>query len=168
MDALFHTRRSRPTAQLPAAKRLSTPAGDRLSVILENGDASFAPRKSPRSSHQWSKKSGSLAGTTLFEDPEDAYDQPPDRNAEKLEQLRNNKHIAKRGGWKRLALCIAVSVVVVVAVVVGVVVGLKKRSPSTYVFYHPGRGVQNTDWKQQCSSSSTGVFCSIWCHPNDR
>jgi len=112
---------------------MSTPAGDRLSVILENGDASFAPRKSPRSSRQWSKKSSSLAGTTLYEGPEDVYDQPGDRNAEKLEQLRNNAQIAKRGGWKRLALCIILLIIVVIAIVVGVVVGLKKkRNTSRY------------------------------------
>lgn len=74
-----------------------------------------------------------MAGTTLYEDPEDVYDQPGDRNAEKLEHLRNNPQIAKRGGWKRLALCIILLVVVVIAIVVGVVVGLKKkRNTSRY------------------------------------
>lgn len=53
---------------------------------------------------------------------------------EKLEDLRkgvlDNKHIAKRGGWKRLLIIAAVVALVIVGLVVGLVVGLRNRNNS--------------------------------------
>ncbi|KAG4435272.1 hypothetical protein IFR05_009232 [Cadophora sp. M221] len=57
---------------------------------------------------------------------------------EKLSDLRrgleNNKHIAKRGGWKRLAITAVVSILCLVGLVVGLVVGMRenKKSSSSY------------------------------------
>jgi hypothetical protein len=52
-------------------------------------------------------------------------------HGEKLSEARkgitNNKHIAKRGGWKRLASIALLAIIGIVALVVGLVVGLRKR-----------------------------------------
>ncbi|KAH7391255.1 hypothetical protein BKA64DRAFT_710164 [Cadophora sp. MPI-SDFR-AT-0126] len=56
-------------------------------------------------------------------------------NGEKLSELRkglgNNKHIAKRGGWKRLAIIAAVIILCIVGLVVGLVVGLRNKHKSS-------------------------------------
>ena len=50
---------------------------------------------------------------------------------EKLADVRkgiiNNKHIAKRGGWKTLLLIVLIVMVFIVALAVGLVVGLRNR-----------------------------------------
>ena len=55
-------------------------------------------------------------------------------SGENLEDVRsglnNNKHIAKRGGWKRLALLMVIAIIFIVALVVGLVVGLHERNSS--------------------------------------
>jgi hypothetical protein len=52
-------------------------------------------------------------------------------NGEKLADVRkgisNNKYIARRGGWKRLALLALIAILCIVALIVGLVVGLRKR-----------------------------------------
>jgi len=54
---------------------------------------------------------------------------------EKLAEVRraiaNNKHLAKRGGFKTLALFILLALLCIVAVVVGVVIGLRNHKKST-------------------------------------
>lgn len=53
---------------------------------------------------------------------------------EKLAELRkgleNNRHIAKRGGWKRLLIVAFVLLLIIVGLVVGLVVGLRKTGGS--------------------------------------
>lgn len=46
---------------------------------------------------------------------------------EKLQEVRNNKFIARRGGWWRLAAVAIVIAIIVVSLVVGLVVGLRNR-----------------------------------------
>ncbi|KAG9249282.1 hypothetical protein BJ878DRAFT_563336 [Calycina marina] len=51
-------------------------------------------------------------------------------NGEKLtdvrkDRIQNNKHIARRGGWKRLLLIALMTIVIIVGLVVGLVVGLR-------------------------------------------
>lgn len=50
---------------------------------------------------------------------------------EKLSDVRkgihDNKHIAKRGGWKRLAIIALIIILCIVGLVVGLVVGLRNR-----------------------------------------
>lgn len=56
-------------------------------------------------------------------------------HGEKLSDVRkgiyNNKHIAKRGGWRRLALIALISILCIVGLVVGLVVGLRHRHSSS-------------------------------------
>ena len=51
---------------------------------------------------------------------------------EKLWEVRNNKHVASRGGWKRICLVGMVVTAVLVALIVGLVVGLNKRKKAKY------------------------------------
>jgi hypothetical protein len=52
-------------------------------------------------------------------------------HGEKLADVRkgliNNKHIAKRGGWKRLTIIALVIILCLVGLIVGLVVGLRNR-----------------------------------------
>ncbi|TKA66875.1 hypothetical protein B0A49_06562 [Cryomyces minteri] len=135
-----------------APRRIPAPGGHRLPVIMENGvvTASRDPSRSsnpPRYSwadRPWSRRGlrrGSSGSNDTLPPAYSKYaasaasEEPPITSAdrEKLATLRNNKQIAKRGGWKRLALLLLLAVVVVVAIAVGVTVGLKKKNsvPST-------------------------------------
>jgi hypothetical protein len=49
-----------------------------------------------------------------------------------LSDVRNNKHIARRGGWKRLCIIVIVLLFVVIALAVGLGVGLKNKKKSRY------------------------------------
>jgi hypothetical protein len=51
----------------------------------------------------------------------------PDREKH-LANLRNNPNIAKRGGWKRLALIALMITLSLVGLIVGLVIGLKNNS----------------------------------------
>ena len=44
----------------------------------------------------------------------------------------NNKHIAKRGGWKRLLIIAIIVALCIVGLVVGLVVGLRNRHKNSY------------------------------------
>ncbi|KAF2017881.1 hypothetical protein BU24DRAFT_161708 [Aaosphaeria arxii CBS 175.79] len=115
----------------PAAKRISTPAGQRLSVILENGDA--ANRTRDRASV---RKSGMLATfgdaprESIEEQSGSGYSTSVWSDGEKLSRLKNNKQIAKRGGWKRLLVIVAVVLACIIALAVGLAIGLKKKKSS--------------------------------------
>ncbi|KAL8834335.1 MAG: hypothetical protein Q9170_003789 [Blastenia crenularia] len=49
---------------------------------------------------------------------------------EKLSDVRNNKYIARRGGWKRMCLLALLAIGLIVALVVGLVVGLRRKHDS--------------------------------------
>lgn len=57
---------------------------------------------------------------------------------EKLMDMRNNKYMVRRGGWKRLCLIFLVVAIIAIALGVGLAVGLRKahmRSRSVSVAY---------------------------------
>lgn len=117
----------------PQPKRISTPAGQRLSVILENGDA---PAKT-RDSHRASVRKSGLAAALGDPPRESIENQSNDSSGysysvwsdgEKFSALRNHKQIAKRGGWKRLVIILAVVIALIVALAVGLAIGLRKKS----------------------------------------
>jgi hypothetical protein len=116
----------------PPAKRISTPAGQRLSVILENGDVAKA-----RELHRASTRKSGLA-VTLGEAPRESsegngssgYSYSVWSDGEKFAAFKNHKQIAKRGGWKRILLIIALFLALIIALAVGLAVGLKKKGGS--------------------------------------
>jgi hypothetical protein len=137
MSSLWRSDPPKGQLGLPAAKRISTPAGQRLSVVLENGD-----NAKPKEAHKSILKKGLLPafGDVPRESLEDqsrdsgySYSVWSENSGEKLNGagLRNNKHVSKRGGWKRLALIAAIILLIIIAVVVGVVVGTRKKGSSS-------------------------------------
>ena len=100
----------------------------RLSVIIEDG---VGPVDLPQRTHhrQFSR------GWNFGAPPRHSYEDPPPHysvwdvlgpKGEKLVDVRNNKYIAGRGGFKRICIIALLVVVVIVALVVGLVVGLRK------------------------------------------
>jgi hypothetical protein len=120
----------------PPAKRISTPAGQRLSVILENGDSQAKQRENHRASVRKSGLSAAL-GDAPRESIEErshgssGYSYSVWSDGEKFSALRtyrNHKQIAKRGGWKRLAIIGVVVLSLIIALAVGLALGLRKKS----------------------------------------
>lgn len=111
----------------------SVPQDQRLSVIAEDGDVHVqaVPQKAHHRpfSRRWN----------LGDPPRHSYEKPPPAysvwnvtrpRGEKLADVRNNKFIARRGGWKRLLILALVLVAILVALIVGLVVGLRKKHNS--------------------------------------
>lgn len=120
----------------PQPKRISTPAGQRLSVILENGSSDNQAAKT-RDSHRTSVRKSGLS-PAIADAPRESLEGQSQNSSgysfnvwsdgEKFAALRNNKQIAKRGGWKRLAVIIAAIIACIIALAVGLALGLKKSS----------------------------------------
>jgi hypothetical protein len=144
----FARQNAAPERPAPAARRISTPAGQRLSTIMENGSSGAALNRVKQNNFE---DHGSGTSTEVWSE------------GEKLKILRTNRHITKRGGWKRLGLIIlALIIAIVIAVAVGVTVSQKKKqNHTTYVYtrafliiyylLHPNR----INWVQQFSSTTT-------------
>ena len=102
----------------------------RLSVIEEDGDAAPRP-SSPRASHRPFNR------RWRDDPPRHSFEaSPPEYNiwdttgpkGERLFDLRNHKHIAKRGGWKRLFLIILLVIAALVALSIGLGLGLTRSN----------------------------------------
>lgn len=121
-------------------KRISTSAGHRLTVILENGSSDSQPAKT-RDSHRESVRKSGLS-PILADVPEDrsasasAHSSGYSFNVwsenEKFAALRNHKQVAKRGGWKRLLIILALILLLIVGLGVGLGVGLSKKKSERY------------------------------------
>jgi hypothetical protein len=143
MSFIF-TMRSTPTSSL---HRRDASSGSPLPAISEDGTSSFAESRHPppipaRASNRPAHKHFGLGAL-----PRRSYDSPPEYshfsfddegerpNAEKLAAARkgvlNNKHIAKRGGWKRLFVLATIVSLCIVGLVVGLVIGLRSRHKSS-------------------------------------
>ncbi|KAF2258439.1 hypothetical protein CC78DRAFT_537752 [Lojkania enalia] len=121
----------------PQPKRISTPAGQRLSVILENGGDPQA--KATRDGHRTSLRKSGISIGALGEAPRESVEESNGSSGysysvwsdgEKFGAIRNHKQIAKRGGWKRLAIIIAIVIACIIALAVGLALGLKKKKSS--------------------------------------
>lgn len=132
MDFWTQTEKERQIIPEPPAKRISTPAGQRLSVILENGDV----QGKTRDKHRVSVRKSGLSAVLADVPRESAEDQSHNSSGysysvwsdgEKFAVLRNNKQIAKRGGWKRVGIILLGVIALIVALAVGLAVGLKKK-----------------------------------------
>ncbi|KAH8755223.1 hypothetical protein F5882DRAFT_49824 [Hyaloscypha sp. PMI_1271] len=141
MSFIF-TVRSTPAS----AHRRETSTGSPLPAISEDGTSSSEAQHPPpipaRASNRPAPKHFALG--TL---PRHRYDSPPTHshfsfddegerpNAEKLPAARagvlSNKHIVKRGGWKRLLIIGIIIVLCIVGLVVGLVFGLRNRQRSS-------------------------------------
>lgn len=115
---------------------LSTPADARLSVIAEDGDVPLPPRAVTRTHHRPFSRRWNLGNP-----PRHSYEKSPpeyslsDQSPPKKRRfmaLRNNKQLAKRGGWKRLLCIILLLIAVIVALAVGLSVGLKQHNRTRY------------------------------------
>lgn len=131
--------KSKFTEELPAPKRISTPAGLRLSTILENGDNQVKSPTRP-------KRLSLNRPPVLVEDPREGSSTPSqgysysvfsDKSAHavsspaRLNSLKSN--VTRRGGWKRLVLFVGVGVLALTALVVGLAVGLTYQHKLEYV-----------------------------------
>lgn len=103
--------------------------------MLEKGDA----QKQTRSAHRASmRKSGAIAaiGEVPRESNEDESSQPSGysysvwSDGDKFAILKDSKRIARRGGWKRVLIILAIVLAILIAFAVGLAVGLRKKSPS--------------------------------------
>jgi hypothetical protein len=135
----------------PQTKRISTPAGQRLSIILENGDAGAAAAKA-RDLHRASMRKSGLASAMVGDVPRESIDEGNGSgytysvwsDGEKFAAIKNHKQITKRGGWKRVGIIVGVVLLLIIVLGVGLAVGLKKKkaasryaliSPSSYTLY---------------------------------
>lgn len=120
-----------PHQSFNAPKRSgATPPDARLPIIAEDG---VVPPSTPPNPHHrpYSRR------WNLGDPPRHSFEAPPPKYAlwdvtgpkgEKLVDVRNNKHIARRGGWRRTCLIALILAAAVVALVVGLVVGLRNRA----------------------------------------
>jgi hypothetical protein len=113
----------------PPHKRISTPAGQRLSTVIQNGDKRASIRKSgfnvtlgdaPRESSEQERSTSSRGG----------YKYSVWSDGEKLALFRNDKQASGKWRWKRILFAIAVIICAIIALAVGLAVGLKKKGSS--------------------------------------
>ncbi|KAI4235038.1 MAG: hypothetical protein L6R40_006584 [Gallowayella cf. fulva] len=105
----------------------------RLSIIEE--DAASHPPMPPRAHHRPFHRRWNLG-----DPPRSSFESPPPKysvwdtlgpKGEKLGDVRNNRHIARRGGWRRICLIMLILLTLVVGLAVGLSIGLHKRNSST-------------------------------------
>lgn len=112
-----------------APKRISTPAGMRLSVIMENTvEQKSRPRKGSRTGGTWSKGSTLVNYPMTKEEhvtPGYSYSIFSEKNNPPklgLDRIRASNFLTRKGGWKRLVIFAAILLAIIVAVVVAVTV----------------------------------------------
>lgn len=101
----------------------------RLSVIVE--DSAIPPIPPGTHNRPFSRR------WNLGEPPRHSFEKPPPKysvwdvtgpKGEKLVDVRNNKYIASRGGWKRICIILWVLTAIVLALCLGLIMGLRKKS----------------------------------------
>jgi hypothetical protein len=141
MSFIF-TMRSTPNGRM----HRQPPSPGPLPAISEDGSVFTESRSPPpipvRASNRPAHRNVALGSPPRhnFETNPPAYsyfffDDPEGPNGEKLAEGKkgfvNNKHIAKRGGWKRLLIIATILALITVGLVVGLVVGLRNRNKSS-------------------------------------
>ena len=129
--------RSLPRHSKNGAKRsrANSVVDARLSVIAEDGAVPQVPEKS--------RNNRTFSRGWAFNPPRHSFEESPPiysfwdvtgPKGEKLTDVRNNKYIAQRGGWRRICLIFFVVLAVILALAIGLGVGLhKKKHTSRYV-----------------------------------
>ncbi|KAI4234423.1 MAG: hypothetical protein LQ352_008177, partial [Teloschistes flavicans] len=111
------------------ASSLRSVSVPRLSIIEEDGVPPIPAKAHHRPFHRrWN----------LGEPPRFSFETSPPKysvwdatkgpKGEKLADVRNNKHIARRGGWRRICLIALLLLTAIVALAVGLAVGLHKKN----------------------------------------
>lgn len=142
--AFIFTMRSTPIGGSMHRRDLTSSSS--LPAISEDGASFVEPRQPPpvppRAWNRPLNKQFNLGATPAlnYEGSPPVYSHFDDTSVEgphgeKLSEVRkgvtNNRHIAKRGGWKRLGLIALIAIICIVALVVGLVVGLRNRNRSS-------------------------------------
>ena len=108
----------------PSSRRVAAPTN--LGLIEEDGgmqpDNPQQPTNRP-TAHLFSFQG---RGSPPFAD----YDNVRGPRGEKFSDLRNNRHVAKRGGWTRVLLIALIVLLVIVGLGVGLGVGLTRSEKS--------------------------------------
>ncbi|KAL2063580.1 hypothetical protein VTL71DRAFT_5385 [Oculimacula yallundae] len=142
MSFIF-TVRSTPRSSSSSMHRRDQQSAGSLPAISEDGASFLEPRQAPpvpprawnRPPHKnfalGSPPSLSFDGSpppyTHFDSSEDVKGPKGEKLSDLRRNLENNKHIAKRGGWKRFAIILAIVILCLVGLIVGLAVGLRKR-----------------------------------------
>lgn len=128
-------------SDLSPPKRISTPAGMRLSVIMENGGNLHGR---PKRNSLFSSKASSntlidtpgRASTVTSEDVRGgasgySYSIFAEKPSPSEVGSTREGFWQKKGGWKRILILLALLLLSIIAIVVGLVVGLKKSNHSS-------------------------------------
>lgn len=164
--AFIFTMRSTPTSSMH--RRGDPPSSGSLPAISEDSASFLEPRAAPsvpaRSLNRPLKQSplgyeGEPPPYSHFDESGSVTGPKGEKLADVRRALGNNKHIAKRGGWKRLAIIAAVVVACIIALGVGLGVGLKHKS--SYVFFPRWRIGTDKSRNRDPGSSNGGASGSI-------
>ena len=128
---------SRRSLRNPLKQSLPLPS-ERLSIIDEDADTvPPLPRQPGRAQHRPFSRRWNLGDPPRHSDdnspPEYSVWDVTGPKGEKLIDVRNNKYIVSRGGYKRLCLLALLVVAIVIALGVGLGIGLRKKNESRYV-----------------------------------
>ena len=102
----------------------------RLSIIAEDGDIPSVPQPPNRVHHRPYNRRWNIG-----DPPRHSYENSPPAysvwsltkpKSEKFRDVRNNKIIVGRGGWRRILALALLVIATIIALVVGLVVGLRK------------------------------------------
>jgi hypothetical protein len=134
---------SRDSTHVPPPIRMSTPAGMRLSVIMENNNVNnvnninnntrIPKRSSMISFGKSSQTSGKEPSKTSIDEPNHGYSysifaEKADLPPRSSRRVRGCECFSRKGGWKRLLLFLGLFFITVIALVAGVVLGIRKHA----------------------------------------
>ena len=116
----------------PPPRNASASNLNRLSIIAEDGGPSEAlpTTRPPKASHRpFNRRWHDDPPRHSFEasPPEYALGEVGSSKAEALRRLRSNRQVARRGGWRRLVLALAIVTIILIALRVGMGVGLTRK-----------------------------------------
>jgi hypothetical protein len=131
---VYKTSRPKPMPQAPVRK-IQTPAGIRLSTIVEDGNGA-QQNSSSRNAFpkklfppQYPLRIGNI-GAYDTGNSSDATSSTLD--SEKRKTLAEHKQIARRGGWRRLGIVLVVILVIALALGLGLGLGLKAKADNSH------------------------------------
>ncbi|KAL9093978.1 MAG: hypothetical protein Q9165_003648 [Trypethelium subeluteriae] len=129
---VFKSSRPKPMEQ-PPPRRILSSAGKRLSTIMENGNAPQPAAPSRNPFHTKFLAAESPLRKSIDKGSSGSEATSPSSEKEAQRGLAENRYIARRGGWKRLALLLLLLLLTLLALGLGLGLGLtrKKHTSST-------------------------------------